>query len=280
MGYGKTIELFFVDGTADGIVTAELSNWNAKAIKIPRTDIKDCKRDDIKGVGVYFLFCVDEEDNRSVYIGEAEDVLKRLKQHITDYNNDKEKYYWTSAVAFVGSGLDKALIRYIENGLVERSRIAGKADVLTRATFTNAVLKESQIATCEEFMDNVRVLISALGYNVLTPAPTKAEHTKDYLYLNVGEVSAKGFVSSSGFTVLKGSKTSQNVAPQFEDKLKRYGDIRKKLEEKGIVENHLFVNDYEFTSPTQAASVILGYCVSGNAAWKNKKGINLKEMIL
>lgn len=42
MAYGKAIELFLVDGDANGLITAELSNWNGKAIKIPRTDVKDC----------------------------------------------------------------------------------------------------------------------------------------------------------------------------------------------------------------------------------------------
>ena len=33
MTYGKAIELFLVNGTADSLVIAELSNWNGKAIK-------------------------------------------------------------------------------------------------------------------------------------------------------------------------------------------------------------------------------------------------------
>lgn len=33
MTYGKSIELFLVNGTADSIITAELSNRNGKAIK-------------------------------------------------------------------------------------------------------------------------------------------------------------------------------------------------------------------------------------------------------
>ena len=57
MSYGKTIELFLVNGTADSIITAELSNWNGMAIKIPRIEVVSCKRDDITGAGVYFLFC-------------------------------------------------------------------------------------------------------------------------------------------------------------------------------------------------------------------------------
>lgn len=56
MAYGKAIELFLVDGDANGLITAELSNWNGKAIKIPRTDVKDCNRQDITETGVYFLF--------------------------------------------------------------------------------------------------------------------------------------------------------------------------------------------------------------------------------
>lgn len=40
--YGKKITLFLVDGNADGIVTAELSNWNGKAIKLPRVSVASC----------------------------------------------------------------------------------------------------------------------------------------------------------------------------------------------------------------------------------------------
>ena len=54
--HGKSIELFLANGTADSIVTAELSNWNGKAIKIPRIEISDCTRKDLQEPGVYFLF--------------------------------------------------------------------------------------------------------------------------------------------------------------------------------------------------------------------------------
>lgn len=45
--YGKSIELFLVNGTADSVVTVDLSNWNGKAIKIPRIEVADCKRVDL-----------------------------------------------------------------------------------------------------------------------------------------------------------------------------------------------------------------------------------------
>ena len=55
MAHGKLIELFLVNGTVDSLVTAELSNWNGKAIKIPRIEVSACQRDDIAQAGVYFF---------------------------------------------------------------------------------------------------------------------------------------------------------------------------------------------------------------------------------
>ena len=38
-----------------------------KAIKIPRTEVHNCDREDMKGAGVYFLFCQEEDGDASVY---------------------------------------------------------------------------------------------------------------------------------------------------------------------------------------------------------------------
>lgn len=40
--------------------------------------ISGCHREDIKGVGVYFLMCQEDDGTDSVYIGEAENVLQRV----------------------------------------------------------------------------------------------------------------------------------------------------------------------------------------------------------
>ena len=54
MAYGKSIELFLVNGTADSLVTAELSNGNGTAIKIPRIEVSSCDRNDIKQLADFF----------------------------------------------------------------------------------------------------------------------------------------------------------------------------------------------------------------------------------
>ena len=49
--HGKSIELYLADGTVGGLVVAELSNWNGKALKIARDDVAGCARADIQGEG-------------------------------------------------------------------------------------------------------------------------------------------------------------------------------------------------------------------------------------
>lgn len=275
--HGKTIELFLVNGTAESIVTAELSNWNGKAIKLPRTEVSDCSREDIAGVGVYFLLCQEDDGTDSVYIGEAENVHERLLQHMRDYQSGKEKYYWNTVVIFVGRDLNKALIRYLENRLVETARISGRYQVLTKNTYKNTVLKESQISSMEEFIDNVKILLNALGYKVLVPAPAAADDTT-YLYCKGSGASAKGFVSAGGFTVLSGSVISDHIVPSMETKGKSYFNLRNRLEEDSVIVDRTFTRDYEFNAPSAASAVILGHTSNGNVDWKTDDGKKLKDL--
>lgn len=277
MGFGKSIELFLVNGSADSLVTAELSNWNGKAIKIPRSEVKDCERDDVCGVGIYFLLCQEDDGTDSVYIGEAENVRDRLAQHLRDYQSGKESYYWNTAVIVVGRDLNKALIRYLENRLVEIAKDCGRYSVLTKNTYKNTVLKESQIASMEEFIENVRVLVSTLGYKVLVPVPV-AEDDTAYLYCSNSSASAKGFISSGGFTVLKDSRISDHTVPSLEARGTSYFNLRNTLIKDGIIEDRIFVRDYEFNAPSAASAVILGRTSNGNIDWKTADGKKLKDL--
>ena len=216
MAYGKTIELFLVNGTADSLVTAELSNWNGKAIKIPRIEVASCNRSDITQAGVYFLFCKEDDNSDSVYIGEAENVKERLLQHLRDYQSEKEKYYWNTAVIFIGRDLNKALIRYLENRFVEIARNSKRYLVLTKNTYRNTVMKESQIAVMEEFVDNVKILINALGYKVLEPLVQvdfpNSLVDDEVLSITSGSVYAKGRVTAEGFVVFAGATVNEKAS--------------------------------------------------------------------
>lgn len=279
MAYGKSIELFLANGTADSLITAELSNWNGKAIKIPRIEVSECKRSDIKGAGVYFLFCKEEDDSDSVYIGESESVQERLLQHLRDYSAEKEKFYWTTAVIFLGRDLNKALIRYLEDRFVQIARDSKRYKVLTKNTYGKTVMKESQTAAMEEFIDNVKVLINALGYKVLEPKVQSlpdADHEGEILYLNMGNAKASGIVTTEGFVLFSGSVVNEKTS---EKSLSKGAiSLRKKHFDAGKVKDLTTTEDILFSSSSAAADFVTGYSVSGPANWKNKNGVTLKEI--
>ena len=280
MAYGKSIELFLVNGTADSLIIAELSNWNGKAIKIPRIEISSCDRDDINQVGVYFLFCKEDDGSDSVYIGEAENVKDRLVQHLRDYQSEKEKYYWSTAVVFIGRDLNKALIRYLENRFVEIARASKRYLVLTKNTYRNTVMKESQIAVMEEFVDNVKILINALGYKVLESFAQVDSSTMsiddELLYITSGSVNATGKVTAEGFVVFAGATVNEKMSVKSlsPGMLKQ----RQKLFDSSKVDNLTTTEDILFSSSSAAADFILGYSVSGPRTWKTKGGRTLKEL--
>ena len=281
MAYGKSIELFLVNGTADSLITAELSNWNGKAIKIPRIEVASCTRDDITQAGIYFLFCKEDDGSDSVYIGEAENVKERLVQHLRDYQSEKEKYYWNTAVIFIGRDLNKALIRYLENRFVEIARNCKRYIVLTKNTYRNTVMKESQIAVMEEFVDNVKTLINALGYKVMEPLLQTSGDTADVeeerLFIAAGNASATGVVTAEGFVVFRGAVVNQKTsAKSLSPGMKK---LRDKLFADGKVDDNLITTeDILFSSSPAAASFVLGYSVSGPSTWKAKDGRTLKEI--
>lgn len=84
MKFGKTIKIFLIDGDPNGRMTCELSNWTGKAYRIPRVKIKECfDRQDLSNPGIYLLFGKSDEGMDKVYIGEAEEILKRLQQQLS-----------------------------------------------------------------------------------------------------------------------------------------------------------------------------------------------------
>lgn len=278
MSYGKTIELFLVNGTADSIVTAELSNWNGKAIKIPRLEVPTCERKDITQAGVYFLFCKETDDSDSVYIGESENVKQRLIQHLNDYKSDKETYYWTTAVIFTGRDLNKALIRYLEDNLVKIAKQCKRYRILTKNTYQTQ-LKESDYAVMAEFLDDIKIVINALGYKVVEPLISHSDidyRGEDLLSISSGSAYAKGRVTTEGFVVLSGAHINENAS----SKSLNAGTINRRglAISEGKVKDLITTEDMLFSSPSAAADFVLGYNVSGPKNWKNKDGKSLKEI--
>src|ERR1700675_1996577 len=110
-----TIKLFLPRGDAKSLRTAEISNWTGKAIAAPRTELDELlQREELGKAGVYILSGSDRlSGSPRAYIGEAEVIRERLKQH-------KTKEFWISAIVFVSKdeNLTKAHVRYLESRLL------------------------------------------------------------------------------------------------------------------------------------------------------------------
>src|SRR5881394_850993 len=118
-----TIKLFLPRGDAKSLRTAEISNWTGKAIAAPRTELDELlAREELDKAGIYILTGSDPLKNTTnAYIGDAEFILYRLKQH-------KTKEFWVSAIVFVSKdeNLTKAHVRYLENRLLTEASQVGR----------------------------------------------------------------------------------------------------------------------------------------------------------
>ena len=172
------------------------------------------------------------------------------------------------------------MIRYLENKFVEQARKCNRYKVLTKNTYRHTVMKPSQEVVMEEFSDNVKVVINALGYKVLEPVlQMKTEAFQAYdqkLYISIGNASAIGMVTTEGFVVQKGAIINEKTS------YKSLGNSMTKLREKIITEGKVVEQvtqeDILFSSSSAAADFVLGYSVSGPATWKSETGKSLKEI--
>lgn len=280
MAYGKSVTLFLVNAKADSIVIATLLNWNATAVRIPRIEVSDCMRDELLQPGIYFLICTDQDTGeKSVYIGEADNVHTRLKQHIQDYNSEKEKFYWHQAICFTAPSLNKTLIRYLEKRSVEIAKDTHRYGMLTQQVFTKTIISESDKAGMEEFLENMKIILGALGCEALEPLDIRSESSKGSLdrkfYIQKGGVIAEGEVTADGFVVYKGATINKKTNTKSIGQ--KASERREAIIESEKVKDYSTTEDILFTSPSAAADFLMGYSVSGPATWKDKTGTALKD---
>lgn len=277
MKFRKTIKIFLIDGDPNGRMSCELSNWSGKAYKIPRIKVKDCSdRNDLISTGVYLLFGKNHDGKDQVYIGEAETILKRLNQQL----NSKD--FWNETIVFISKddNLNKAHIKYIENRLHEIAKAANRYKVENSIVPTQSSISESEIAEMEEFIEYIKLLVNTLGHKVFEEKREfKAKPRQATFFIRaVRGADGQGEPTSDGFVVFKGSKAAATIVNSMTQNFITY---RQKLIEEGVL-NHKgeyleFTDDYIFSSPSTAATMVMGRNANGLIEWKSEDGITLKD---
>lgn len=148
-------------------------------------------------------------------------------------------------------------------------------------TPTQSSISELDRAEMEEFIENIKLLVNTLGHKVFeNKRETNNIENKNLLYLEKGKETdrtckAIGEQTTEGFLVLKGSKITQKVVPSMQKSMQ---NLREDLISKEIIKDFIFQEDWVFSSPFTAASIILGRNSNGLIEWKNKDGKILKEL--
>jgi Domain of unknown function (DUF4357) len=274
-----TIKLFLLRGDAKSLRTAEISNWTGKAIAAPRTEFDDLlAREELDKSGIYILIGTDPSTGSPhAYIGEAEVIRERLKQH-------KNKEFWISAIVFVSKdeNLTKAHIRYLEGRLISESKEIARF-TLENGQAGGSKLPESDREDMEVFLSRIRQLLPVLGSDLLIPVgqPAPKQKPGGLLYCRTKGVEGRGHRTPDGFVVLKGS-TAVLQERQAAHKWPASIALRKKLiADATLVQKgnaYEFVKDVEFSSPSAAAAVIEGGSANGLIEWKTKEGTVLRDL--
>lgn len=269
--------MFIFEGNPNGRIMCELSNWNGRVYKISRNELLEfSQRDDAENTGVYFLFGKDEENNDTVYVGEAEKMFSRLKQHL------KDSEYWNDCIAVISKDnlLNKAHVKYLENKFYLLAQNAGRAVVINNTIPTCSSVSEYDEAMLQEFINNAKLLVNTLGYKVfdtIEDTVVKHSNTEQYFFIKAARgADAKGLMVSDGFAVMKGSVIANSTVQSMSDSLNK---LRNSLIKKGIIDgNFKLTRDYIFTSPSLASAIVMGRNANGRTEWKNAEHKSIRDI--
>lgn len=286
----RLVKIFLADGVPEGIRSAQIdiSTTYAMAFKGEQLNfgVKAAYADWIKKSGVYLIIGNDPDGFRKIYVGEGDDVERRLKFHKT-----KEAFpFWTDTLVFVSKddNLTKSHIRYVEAELIKD--LQGKSGlVLVNGNNPSAdgKLPKEEIPSMCRFIEEIKIIAGALGYDLfkvdklpvtaanLTQSEPALTEYPEFTFTGNGFSSKAVFMAggTGNWLVREGSTArleSVPTAPKSAIKVREQLKADGKLKE--TANGLLFTEDYPFSSSSAAACVIAGSSVSGPRSWEiNKK---------
>jgi hypothetical protein len=285
MSYGKSIRMFLVDGTPGGIITAEIMNWTGHVVTAPRSRLADLlRRPELSRTGIYVLIGDDPEniDRNLAYIGESENVGKRLSQHArSDDSGGKDFWDWLVVVTSKDANLTKGHARFLESRLVNIAIQAGRVKLVNGTAPEPCSLPEADSADMAFFLEQIRIVLPVLGYDLFrerlrtSSAPAvsdasqpmvsprfelnspkhklraEAQEVDGEFIVFAGSLARKEWVGTAhGYKTLRQALIDENrlVAQTFSDHL-------------------TFKEDTIFKSPSAASAVIVGRPDNGRTSW-------------
>ena len=282
---GRTVRLFLVDGTASGLITAEIMNWTGHVLVGPRSGLPVfLKRRELERTGIYFLEGSDpkDPDTPQVYIGESDIVSNRLRHHSRDGNKD----FWerTCVVTSKDQNITKAHARYLESELISMANSTGSATVVNGTAPPRVALPEADESDMQFFIDQLLLILPVLGFDFLprhkTAVPTGIDPIEKRKQAVPGPefqlksrkhgLAAKAREVDGEFVVRAGSLAAREWSSASDHSYsRRHARLIKSQKLVPGAKGHLqFAEDVVFPSPSAASAVILGRPDNGRLSWK------------
>ena len=279
----KTVQIYLPDGTTDGLKIATIKTRNIEIIYFSRNNLskfneymKD-KKDSCK-VGVYLLLGIDENNNEKVYIGETEEIIKRMETH------NKEKDFWEKAYFMLSTNdfFTKSHIRYLENFLYAKANEAGIVKLDQNIPTKSHVGESTEADLTGDIFETIQDLLPLLiGKDIFnriekkSPTVDKDVFTASDTAGNTGD----GKYLDGGFLVFEGAKCRLDLVNSCNSS---HRNLRTTLLTNKILEEKdgflILTKNYSFNSPSSAAGCILGKPSNGWTDWKNKDNKTLADV--
>lgn len=274
----KTIEIYLPTGDASKVSQARITTEAIRIVYAAKSEIEN-RKVDLDNIGCYILVGIDPSGDKTVYIGESENIYTRLQDH------KKKKYFWDGVYTIqnLSGTFDKAHLTYLEQLMIRKALESERFKVENGNGGKYTFIPESKMNECLVYFDTIKTLLKSLGFNVFVPEIEKEQLAEEmYFYFKSKDNlwDAQGVYVDEKFIVLKGS-----IARAEPTKHKRASNelkFRDKLIDEGIIEDRnrvlAFVKDYGFNSPSTAADIVSLGSNSGWKVWKTKEGKALEEV--
>ncbi|WP_211233391.1 GIY-YIG nuclease family protein [Pontibacter actiniarum] len=244
-------------------------------------------RPEFDNPGVYCLKGTPGSDSfeERIYIGEAENVGVRIKQHIADSKKD-----FNELIFFISKDelLTKTQIRYLESRLVQLAIEAKSAEIDNGNFPALPTLHEADISDMEYFLDQVKLILPIMGFKFLISTTIKPNEKIDHVDTTEQNViykirsnifKAEMYENEKGFIVVSGSQAKKELSSSITE---TYKALRQKLIDTNVLvdrgSHYEFTADTIFSSPSAAANMILGRQSNGLIEWVNSQNKTYKEI--
>lgn len=170
--FGRTIQLFLVDGKPTGLRKATIHGWTGQLFVSGASAFGDLTaRAEVDRTGVYILSGPDPDKPgvTRVYIGSGNSVSARIEQ------SARKRDFWETAIAVTTSDddLSKGHAEYLEARLIRVAAQAGRVtlDNGTQPDTDRRRLPEADVANMEQFLANCGSSCRSSGLICSSPSP-------------------------------------------------------------------------------------------------------------